>query len=96
MIACKELQDYGIIKVMYHGMPKKRYFKFDMKVLDKLYKDFSDNLCASKEADNLGSSNEDVGESNSSSITSKLDTGVSCQSWSILDKMDRNFGGFSF
>ena len=29
LAACKELETYGIIKVKYHGMPKKRYFKFD-------------------------------------------------------------------
>ena len=26
LVACKELENYGIIKVKYHGMPKKRYF----------------------------------------------------------------------
>ena len=39
-IACKELETYGIIKVKYHGMPKKRYFKFDASVFDKLQADF--------------------------------------------------------
>lgn len=38
--ACKELLDYGIIKVKYHGMPKKRYFKFDFEVVQKLNNDF--------------------------------------------------------
>ena len=28
LIASKELENYGIIKIKYHGMPKKRYFKF--------------------------------------------------------------------
>ena len=38
--ACKELEEYGIIKVKYHGMPKKRYFKFDSTMFEKLYNDF--------------------------------------------------------
>ena len=42
-VACKELQEYGIIKVKYHGMPKKRYFKFDMAAVKKLYTDFELN-----------------------------------------------------
>lgn len=37
--ACKELLEYGVIKIKYHGMPKKRYFKLNMSALDKLYKD---------------------------------------------------------
>jgi hypothetical protein len=40
LVACKELLDYGIIKVKYHGMPKKRYFKFDLGAIQKLYNDF--------------------------------------------------------
>jgi hypothetical protein len=40
LIACKELESYGIIKVKYHGMPKKRYFKFDSTAFNKLYSDF--------------------------------------------------------
>ena len=43
LAACKELEDYGIIKVKYHGMPKKRYFKFDSAVFNKLYADFELN-----------------------------------------------------
>ena len=43
LAACKELQDYGIIKVKYHGMPKKRYFKFDLNAVQKLYNDFELN-----------------------------------------------------
>lgn len=39
LVACKELEEYGIIKVKYHGMPKKRYFKFDMVAAKKLYTD---------------------------------------------------------
>ena len=38
--ACKELESYGIIKVKYHGMPKKRYFKFDLGAVQQLYNDF--------------------------------------------------------
>jgi hypothetical protein len=40
LAACKELEAYGIIKVKYYGMPKKRYFKFNMSVLNQLYNDF--------------------------------------------------------
>lgn len=39
LVACKELVAYGIIKVKYHGMPKKRYFKFDSEKFDKLYRE---------------------------------------------------------
>ena len=41
--ACKELVEYGIIKMKYHGMPKKRYFKFDPSAFNKLYADFELN-----------------------------------------------------
>ena len=47
--ACKELLSYGIIKIKYHGMPKKRYFKFDPTVLNQLYNDFQLNSNQSKE-----------------------------------------------
>lgn len=50
LIACKELEAYGIIKVKYHGMPKKRYFKFDMTKLNSLYSDF---LLNSNQANDL-------------------------------------------
>lgn len=40
LVACKELEAYGIIKVKYHGMPKKRYFKFDTASFNKLEADF--------------------------------------------------------
>lgn len=43
LVACKELETYGIIKIKYHGMPKKRYFKFDSIVFNKLYADFKLN-----------------------------------------------------
>lgn len=43
LAACKELKSYGIIKIKYHGMPKKRYFKFDITMLSKLYSDFVSN-----------------------------------------------------
>ena len=36
LMACKELEEYGIIQIKYHEMPKKRYFKFDMGKVDKL------------------------------------------------------------
>ena len=48
--ACKELEDYGIIKIKYHGMPKKRYFKFDPTMFEKLYNDFEENANTSDEA----------------------------------------------
>ena len=43
LAACKELETYGIIKVKYYGMPKKRYFKFDPTMFNKLYADFELN-----------------------------------------------------
>ena len=35
---------YGIIKIKYQGLPKKRYFKFDTTMLQKLYADFQSYL----------------------------------------------------
>ena len=32
--------EYEIIKMKYHGMPKKRYFKFEPAAFNKLYSDF--------------------------------------------------------
>ena len=49
MVACKELETYGIIKVKYHGMPKKRYFKFNTSMLNKLYEDFQLNSNVSED-----------------------------------------------
>ena len=43
LAACKELVEYGIIKMKYHGMPKKRYFKFEPSAFNKLYSDFELN-----------------------------------------------------
>ena len=43
LAACKELEDYGIIKIKHYGMPKKRYFKFDTAAFKKLYNDFELN-----------------------------------------------------
>ena len=43
LAACKELVEYGIIKMKYHGMPKKRYFKFEATAFNKLYSDFELN-----------------------------------------------------
>ena len=40
LVACKELESYGIIKIKHHGMPKKRYFTIDMDEINKLYSDF--------------------------------------------------------
>jgi hypothetical protein len=42
--SCKELQDYGIIKVKYHGLPKKRYFKFDSTMFNNLHAQFQSYL----------------------------------------------------
>ena len=49
LVACKELETYGIIKVKYHGMPKKRYFKFNTSMLNKLYEDFQLNSNVSED-----------------------------------------------
>ena len=49
LVACKELESYGIKKIKYHGMPKKRYFKFNASVLDKMYSDFQLNSTQHKE-----------------------------------------------
>ena len=43
LAACKELVEYSIIKMKYHGMPKKRYFKFEPSAFNKLYADFELN-----------------------------------------------------
>lgn len=49
LAACKELVEYGIIKMKYHGMPKKRYFKFEASAFNKLYADFKLNANSSDE-----------------------------------------------
>lgn len=49
LVSCKELETYGIIKVKYHGMPKKRYFKFDSAAFNKLYSDFRLNSNSNEE-----------------------------------------------
>ena len=48
-VAVKELEAYGIIKVKYHGMPKKRYFKFNSAAFNKLYDDFQLHLNVAEE-----------------------------------------------
>ena len=48
-VAVKELEAYGIIKVKYHGMPKKRYFKFNSAAFNKLYDDFQLHLNGAEE-----------------------------------------------
>lgn len=53
LVACKELETYGIIKVKYYGMPKKRYFKFDMTMLNRLYNDFELNSNKIKESSDI-------------------------------------------
>jgi hypothetical protein len=57
LAACKELVEYGIIKLKYHGMPKKRYFKFDSATFNKLDIDFqlhSNSIEGEKEVSNTG------------------------------------------
>lgn len=49
LVACKELETYGIIKIKYHGMPKKRYFKYDVTMFNKLYNDFKLNSNSNEE-----------------------------------------------
>ena len=49
LVSCKELETYGIIKVKYHGMPKKRYFKFEPAAFNKLYNDFRLNSNSNEE-----------------------------------------------
>lgn len=44
LMACKELEAYGIIKVKYHGLPKKRYFKFDPAMFQNLSVQFKSYL----------------------------------------------------
>ena len=50
LASCKELVEYGIIKMKYHGMPKKRYFKFEPVAFNKLYNDFELNANTGEEA----------------------------------------------
>ena len=79
--ACKELMEYGIIKVMYHGMPKKRYFKFEPTAFKKLYNDFE-----------LNSNTVDDETENVETETNKAETCV-CGSETVVA---RKFTGFSF
>ena len=53
LAACKELVEYGIIKMKYHGMPKKRYFKFEPSAFNKLYTDFELNANSGDEETEL-------------------------------------------
>ena len=81
LTACKELETYGIIKVMYHGMPKKRYFKFESTAFKKLYDDFE-----------LNSNTVDDETENVETETNKAETCV-CGSETVVA---RKFTGFSF
>ena len=58
LAACKELMEYGIIKMKYHGMPKKRYFKFDSSTFEKLQADFE---LHSNETEEVVMASEDQG-----------------------------------
>ena len=40
LAACKELATYDIVEIKYHGMPKKRYFRFNLGAVQKLWNDF--------------------------------------------------------
>ncbi len=67
LTACKELESYGIIKIKYHGLPKKRYFKFDTTMLNQLYSDFQsylfqtrDNTSKTIPQENTKRVNEDI------------------------------------
>ena len=53
LAASKELVEYGIIQIKYHGMPKKRYFKFDSSALNKLYNDFELNSNNTEEVEEV-------------------------------------------
>ena len=81
LTACKELEAYGIIKVMYHGMPKKRYFKFEPTAFKKLYNDFE-----------LNSNTVDDETENVETDTVNVETCV-CGSETVVA---RKFTGFSF
>lgn len=95
--ACKELQEYGIIKVKYHGLPKKRYFKFNMAALNKLYDDFESNLGKPKKATELDDSFETDTIDNMLTTERKLNTDDSGASVNtIIDTPTRLFTGFSF
>ena len=65
LVACKELESYGIIKIKYHGMPKKRYFKFNVCVLDKMYSDFQLSSNQHKENINIDDLLDESSVSNS-------------------------------
>ena len=95
--ACKKLQEYGIIKVKYHGLPKKRYFKFNMATLDKLYDDFKANLGKQKEVIELDESSKTDAAKNKLTTERKLNTDDSdANGNSIMDTQTRVFTGFSF
>lgn len=64
LTACKELAAYGIIKVKYQGLPKKRYFKFDSTMFNKLYCDFRSYLFQSR-----GDAGSSVSEYNDEAAT---------------------------
>ena len=81
LIACKELEAYGIIKVKYHGMPKKRYFKFEAAAFNRLYSDFELNA-------NTGDEETESMETE----TNNVETCV-CGSETVVA---RKFAGFSF
>lgn len=62
--ACKELEVYGIIKVKYQGLPKKRYFKFDTAAFNKLYSEFGSYLFRSRGDTGLAVAQENLNTAN--------------------------------
>jgi hypothetical protein len=62
--ACKELEAYGIIKVKYQGLPKKRYFKFDSAAFNKLYSEFGSYLFQSRGDTGLAVAQENLNTAN--------------------------------
>ena len=57
LTACKELVSYGIIKIKYHGMPKKRYF---MNLFLGIKKEFYDFQLCSSESNDTSIDNENI------------------------------------
>lgn len=62
--ACNELMSYGIIKVKYQGLPKKRYFKFEPAMFNRLYSDFHSYLFQAR-----GDAGAAVSEHNDKAVT---------------------------
>lgn len=97
LTAYKELEAYGIIKIKHYGLPRKRYFKFNMENLNKLYNDFNENLGKQKEVLELDDSSKTNTVDNIITFGKKLDMDDSGATGdSIMDEQTRMFSGFSF